>query len=145
MSALQRKGTVSRPSGPSKFRHTTCIFSPEAEGHVVCEMCTSCNHWLSVENTYSAALSRLCAAHIHSYALRGVPIKYQAPIFVPDLLRLPAGWKCPTLPSERAFGVRPSSLLLSMCTGGPSTGHHSDRSIWERGSSLVLRGGQWMR
>lgn len=43
--------------------------------------------------------------HCNSYAMRGVPVRYKTPIFVPELLRLPSGWIEPTLPPSRTFNV----------------------------------------
>ncbi|CAI8051803.1 hypothetical protein GBAR_LOCUS28357 [Geodia barretti] len=41
--------------------------------------------------------------HVNSYALRGVPIRYTPPFYLPDQLTLPSSWTLPTFPSEDLF------------------------------------------
>ena len=48
------------------------------------------------------------AVHVNSYALRGVPIRYTPPFFLPDQLTLPVSWTLPSLPSDDLFRVRRS-------------------------------------
>ena len=59
----------------------------------------------------------LSLAHSNSYAMRGIPIRYKPPIFVPELLQLPADWTKPTLPSSYSFNVS-LGMVRELCTGG---------------------------
>ncbi|XP_064390185.1 mucin-2-like isoform X2 [Halichondria panicea] len=43
-------------------------------------------------------------SHMNSYALRGIPIKYKPPLFVPDIQYLPATWKPPEMLSANIIG-----------------------------------------
>ena len=52
--------------------------------------------------------------HSNSYAMRGVPVRYKNPIYVPDLLKLPVSWTKPTLPSSSTFFVS-RSVCVCMC------------------------------
>ena len=47
----------------------------------------------------------LFSVHLDSYALKGIPIRYSVPIFLPELIHLPASWKQPVLPSQQSFYV----------------------------------------
>ena len=86
----------------------------------------------------------LFSVHLDSYALKGVPIRYSVPIFIPELIRLPASWKQPVLPSQQSFYVSrthtytyTNNYIIHACTCGQYD-YSVERKVLEQAKNRAI-------